>query len=292
MILLKTDNPLHPDHFLQIVPPIGIPLWMEGMIDKKDAHAVAIVGTRKPSLYGIELARDIATIAAKKGWTVVSGFARGIDTEAHRAALVAGGRTIAVLGTGLDNLYPEENIALAREVAAQGALLSQFHPEVRPLRRNFPIRNRTIALLARFTVVVEAGMRSGSLITARHALETGRYVYIAPGQIGEERFNGNRLFLQKAAGNQRVSLLTDIDAIFATPESSVCPETVPPMTLPDDLSPEERHIITTLAGMPLTFDDLVVQTAIPASALPAVLLPLLMRGLIAEEPGNRYRINH
>ncbi len=289
MILLKTDNPLHPDLFLRIEPPIGVPLWMEGMIDSGDARAIAIVGTRKPSRYGIGLARDIATRAAKAGWTVVSGFARGIDTEAHRAALAAGGRTIAVLGTGLDAIYPEENIALVDEVSQQGALLSQFPPGTGPLRHNFPIRNRTIALLARHTVVVEAGEQSGSLITARHAIEAGRKVFVAPGPVGAESFRGNHLFLQQTAGNRLVTLLTDLDLLFAGETPASAPTPAP---LPEDLSPEERRIVTALAAAPRTFDEIVEETDIPAFLLPATLLPLLMRGLVVEEPGNQYRMNH
>ncbi len=289
MILLKTDNPLHPDRFLRITPPIGVPLWMEGMIEATDERAIAVVGTRKPSRYGIGIAREIATRAAKAGWTLVSGFARGIDTESHRAALAACGRTIAVLGTGLDALYPEENIALADEVSQHGALLSQFPPGTGPLRHNFPIRNRTIALLARLTVVVEAGEKSGSLITARHALDAGRKVFVVPGPMGEESFRGNHQFLHQTAGNRRVTLLTDLDLLFTEETPTTVPTAIP---LSEDLSPEERRIVSVLATAPRTFDEIVEGTDIPASFLPATLLPLLMRGIVVEEPGNRYRMNH
>ncbi len=293
MIVLRTDNPLHPDHFLRIDPAIGVPLWMEGMFEAADARAIAIVGTRKPSLYGIELARDIATAAAKSGITVVSGMARGIDTEAHRAALAAGGRTIAVLGTGLENIYPEENVALARDIAKSGAVITQFPPETTPRPRNFPIRNATIALLTNATVIVEAGVRSGSLVTGRHAVEAGRPVQVAAGPLDDENFRGNYEFLKKYEGNRLVSLLAARDGFLADlPAHTVAAKKAPAVNL-EELDPIEQAVVRALTGRSesCSFDDITETTGLPAATLPAVLLPLVLKGVVAEEPGNRYRIN-
>ena len=293
MIVLRTDNPLHPDNFLRVIPAIGVPLWMEGMIDAADSRAIAIVGTRKPSLYGIELARDIATAAAKNGITVVSGMARGIDTEAHRAALAAGGRTIAVLGTGLENIYPEENIALARDIAKSGAVITQFPPETTPRPRNFPIRNATIALLSNTTVIVEAGVRSGSLVTGRHAVEAGRPVHVAAGPLDDENFRGNYEFLKKYAGNRLVSLLAARDGFLADlPAHIAAAQKAPAPTVNlEELDPIEQAVVRALTGRDAcSFDDITETTGLPAATLPAVLLPLVLKGVVAEEPGNRYRI--
>ncbi len=289
MIVLRADNPLHPDHFLRREPPIGLPLWMEGMLERADARAVAVVGTRKPSLYGIELARNIAAAVARHGITVVSGLARGIDTEAHRAALNAGGRTIAVLGTGLDNLYPEENIALAADIAKSGALLSQFEPGTRPLPRHFPLRNRTIALLADATIIVEAGERSGSLVTGRHAIEAGRTVHVAGGEVDAKGFRGSYEFLKKNQGDPRVRLLSSLDDLFGALPSPDAPPAAP-APIPDDLSPAARAVVEFLRehGEDAAFDEIVEHTGLPAHDLPALLLPLVIRGVVAEMPGNRY----
>lgn len=295
MIVLRADNPLHPDHFLQLLPAIGVPLWMEGILEAADARAIAIVGTRKPSLYGIELARDIATTAAKNGITVVSGMARGIDTEAHRAALTAGGRTIAVLGTGLENIYPEENIALARDIAKCGAVITQFPPETTPRPRNFPIRNATIALLANVTVIVEAGVRSGSLVTGRHAVEAGRPVQVVAGPLDDENFRGNYEFLKRYEGNRLVSLLAARDGFLAgLPAHTVAAKKTPGHAVNiEELDPTEQAVVRALTGRgeSCSFDDITETTGLPAATLPAVLLPLVLKGVVAEEPGNRYRIN-
>jgi DNA processing protein len=174
-------------------------LWLQGTVEPDDALAVAIVGARRASAYGLEVAEQLASDLAARGVTVVSGFARGIDTAAHRGALAAGGRTIAVLGAGIDVVYPPENVALAREVAAHGALLTQFAPGMPPLPQNFPTRNRTLAALALGVVVVEAAERSGSLITAGFAGDLGREVFAVPGKITSPTSSGTHKLLRDGA---------------------------------------------------------------------------------------------
>jgi DNA processing protein len=174
-------------------------LWMRGELQRDDALAIAIVGTRRASAYGLAAAERLAFDLAAHGVTIVSGLARGIDTAAHRGALEAGGRTVAVLGSGLQVIYPPENGELARTIERRGALVSQFPPGVPPLAGNFPARNRTLAGLALGVVVVEAPERSGALITAGLAGELGREVFAVPGQITIETGRGSNRLIQDGA---------------------------------------------------------------------------------------------
>jgi DNA processing protein len=174
-------------------------LWVRGAVTEDDELAVAVVGARRATPYGIEVAERLAGDLAARGVTIVSGFARGVDTAAHRAALAAGGRTIAVLGAGIDVVYPPENVALAREIVARGALVSQFPPGTPPLPYNFPTRNRTLAGLALAVIVVEAAERSGSLITAGFAADLGREVFAVPGKITAPTSAGTNGLLRDGA---------------------------------------------------------------------------------------------
>lgn len=174
-------------------------LWVRGTLERDDALAIAVVGTRRATVYGLEAAERLAFDLAAGGVTVVSGLARGIDTAAHRGALAAGGRTIAVLGCGVDVAYPPENRALADEIAGHGALMSQFAPGTPPCPGYFPARNRTIAGLALGVVVVEAGERSGALITAGLAGDLGREVFAVPGRITSDTSRGANRLIQDGA---------------------------------------------------------------------------------------------
>ena len=172
---------------------------MRGEITASDALAIAVVGARRASAYGLEVAERLAFDLAARGVTIVSGLARGIDTAAHRGALAAGGRTIAVLGCGIDIVYPPENGRLMRQIETQGAVVSQFAAGTRPLAYNFPTRNRTLAGLALGVVVVEAGERSGALVTAGCAGDLGREVYAVPGRITAEESRGAHALLRDGA---------------------------------------------------------------------------------------------
>ena len=174
-------------------------LFARGALNDDDALAVAIVGSRRPTPYGLAVAERLASDLAVRGVTIVSGLARGIDTAAHRGALAAGGRTLAVLGCGLDVVYPLENRALARAIEAQGALVSQFAPGVPALPGHFPARNRTLAGLALGVVVVEAADRSGALITAGFAGDLGREVFAVPGRITSPTSAGAHRLIQDGA---------------------------------------------------------------------------------------------
>jgi DNA processing protein len=194
---LEADHAEYPAALRALAPAPA--LWVRGTLRAEDQLAVAIVGARRASPYGIEVAERLANDLAARSVTIVSGLARGIDTAAHRGALAAGGRTIAVLGSGVDVLYPPENAALAREIAARGALVSQFPPGAPPLAYHFPTRNRTLAALALGVVVVEAAERSGSLITAGFAGDLGREVFAVPGKITSPTSAGAHRLLKDGA---------------------------------------------------------------------------------------------
>ena len=190
----------YPANLRQVADPPPV-LFVRGRLDPSDTRAVALIGTRRATSYGQVVADRLARDLAAAGVTVVSGLARGVDTSAHRASVGAGGRTLAVLGNGLDQVYPPENTELARQIIEQnaGAVVSEFAPGVRPDAVNFPRRNRIISGLSLATVIVEAGQRSGALITADFALEQGREVLAVPGSIfGPMSVGSNQLLRQGA----------------------------------------------------------------------------------------------
>jgi DNA processing protein len=203
---ITPDDPSYPA--LLAAAPSPPALYVRGALAPRDALAIAIVGARQATPYGLAVATELAGELAARGVTIVSGFARGIDTAAHRAALDAGGRTIAVLGNGVDILYPPENGKLAERVQAAGALISQFAPGAPPLPYNFPARNRTLAGLTLGVVVVEAAERSGSLITAGFAGDLGREVFAVPGRITSAASGGAHRLIQDGA--KLITRWTDI----------------------------------------------------------------------------------
>jgi DNA processing protein len=197
MIELRPGDPRYPALLGAIPAPPR--LFVRGALEADDALALAIVGSRRPSPYGLAVAEQLASELAARGLTIVSGLARGIDTAAHRGALAAGGRTLAVLGCGLDIVYPPENAVLARTIEARGALVSQFAPGVPALAGHFPARNRTLAGLALGVVVVEAAERSGALITAGFAGDLGRETFAVPGRITSPTSAGANRLIQDGA---------------------------------------------------------------------------------------------
>ena len=299
----------HPDRILKLEPLIGLPLDIVGSILPCDAGAVAIVGSRKPTLYGIKLAEKVAETAVKSGKTVVSGLARGIDTESHRAALKYGGRTIAVLGTGINVIYPEENIGLAEEIKHSGAVISQFPPDTPPIGRNFPIRNETVAKMCSTLVLVQAAAKSGSLITARLALEYGKKVFVCPGEIGDPLFEGNYGFLKKYRGSRNLKILFDFDMLseesgyfernlelFSEKRSAEHTEITKESTILNNkkepqLDGTKKIVYNIIKSNPsgIDFDTITVLSGIGAAELPAVLLTLVLEGIVSELNGKIYK---
>lgn len=232
--------------------------------------AVAIVGTRSTSAYGERITRELATAFARAGATVVSGLARGIDAAAHRAALDVNGRTVAVLGTGIDVPYPAAHASLHRAIADHGLLLSEHAPGERATAGSFPRRNRLIAALAQLVVVVEAGARSGALITAGHALDLGRTVAAVPGPIDAP---------QSAGANE---LLRDGAAVIASVADAVAllGLTEPVRRPPPELGGDERTVWDSLAGGPADLDSLAARSGLPARRCIAAVTTLELAGAV------------
>jgi DNA processing protein len=265
-------------------------LYVRGTLVPEDAQAVAIVGMRKCSLYGQEQAERLAGGLARSGFTIVSGLARGIDTAAHRAALAAGGRTIAVLGSGLDRLYPPENARLAEAVAARGALLSEFPMTTEPRAENFPRRNRLLAGLAMGVIVAEAGKQSGSLITARLAGEFGKEVFAVPNRVDAPGAAGVHALLRDGA--KLVESVADVleefpDLGLAAPpgEGDAAQAT---LDLKVRLSAEEGRLLEVLDDEPLAADAIAARAGLEAARVSGALTLLELKGLVRSLPGGRF----
>lgn len=266
-------------HTIDAAPPV---LYMRGELSSTDAWAVAIVGTRRATRYGRQVADELAAALAAQGITVVSGLARGVDGVAHRAALRAGGRTLAVLGSGVDKIYPPEHRHLADEIRAHGAILSDYAPGTPPDAVNFPPRNRIIAGLSLATVVVEAGESSGALITARFALEQGREVFAVPGSIYAPLSVGpNRLIRDGAR-----PLLSVDDLLDALNVSRVAQYRQARLALPDD--PVEAQLLSLLENESLHVDELSVQANLPVSEVSAALTMMELKGLVRQVGSMHY----
>jgi DNA processing protein len=272
--------------------PIDLPppfLLVRGALLREDGFAMAIVGSRRASAYGLRMAERLAGDLGGRGVTIVSGLARGIDTAAHRGALGVGGRTVAVLGSGVDVVYPPENRRLAVEAAEAGAVVSQFPMGTSPLPHHFPARNRVIAGLTLGTVVVEAAERSGALITARCAGELGREVYAVPGNVSSSGSQGTNGLIQDGA--KLVQGWEDVVAEWPSDWRRAL-RTLP--AAPDQpgtagaVEPGERAILAMLGDDPVAVDAVVERSGLPSSEVSAGLMALELRGLVRRMTGQRY----
>ena len=266
--------------------PLPPPVFVRGSITADDGLAVAIVGARRASSYGIEVAERLASDLAARGVTIVSGLARGIDTAAHRGALAAGGRTIAVLGHGIDVCYPPENRALADEIAAHGALVSQFFPGTEPRAWRFPERNRTLAGLALGVVVVEAAERSGALITAGAAADFGREVYAVPGRITSDSAAGPHGLLRDGATLVR-SWMDIVQELPSPWRNSVREARI--STVPGALSADEAAVLAALAVDDAQhIENVIARSGIVPARAGAALLSLELSGRARQLEGQRW----
>jgi DNA processing protein len=266
---------------IPVAPPF---LFVHGELSRDDGLAVAVVGSRRATAYGLRTAERLATDLAARGVTVVSGLARGVDTAAHRGALAAGGRTIAVLGSGVDVPYPPENRRLARDVAKAGAVVSPFPMGTPPLPHHFPVRNRVIAGLALGAVIVEAAEKSGALITARHAGELGREVYAVPGNVSSAVSEGTNRLIQDGAKLVRdwEDVVAEWPAAWRRALRSVAPSEVA------SASPAEGRVLNLLGDEPVGIDGLIEGSRLPAGEVASSLMTLELRGLARQLPGQRY----
>jgi len=278
----------YPDLLRQIYDP-PIVLYVRGELLPKDKNSVAMVGSRMSTHYGIEVARKLAYQLAYLGVTVVSGGARGVDSAAHQGALSAKGRTIVVLGTGINLVFPPENAELYERVASNGAVLTQF-PFNRPGdKQTFPIRNRLVAGMTLGTVVVEANLTSGALITANFANEYGRQVFAVPGRIDSPRSKGCHDLIKKGAKlcEGAEDILSEFEYLF--PPSNKSPSAVETGVLPAiELSANEQKVYDVLSAEETGIDDVIRKSGLPASAVSVVLLSLEMKRLIRQLPGKLF----
>ncbi|MFN3704885.1 MAG: DNA-processing protein DprA [Thermoflexales bacterium] len=269
------EDPDYPRLLAQVpdAPPV---LFVRGTLSPQDEWAVAIVGTRRASLYGKQVADMLATELARASVVVVSGLARGIDAVAHEAALKAGGRTLAVLGCGVDVVYPPEHARLAQRIVEHGALISDYPPGTPPDAQNFPPRNRIISGLSLGVVVVEADERSGALITAQFAAEQGRDVFAVPGNIFNQSSRGTNQLIREGA-----KVVTNVQCILEELNLERAPEQLAlSQAVPEDET--ERQLLAQLSHDPVEMDVLVRALGLPPDQVAARLALMELRGLVRQ----------
>jgi DNA processing protein len=285
LAILTESHPGYPRVLREIHDPPGV-LFVRGRIEPQDALAIAIVGTRHATPYGLQQAERLAGSLARAGLTIVSGLARGIDAAAHRGALAAGGRTLAILGSGVLNIYPPEHAALADEVAARGALLGELPPRGEPLPGTFPQRNRIISGLSLGVIVVEAGQQSGALITARLAMEQGREVFAVPGRVDSRTSHGCHRLIRDGA--KLVETADDVleelgPLVEAAPRADGQVTHHPAELLLNEL---EQQVLAAVTSEATPIDGLVAATGLPVPQVLATLSVLEMRHLIRRLSGS------
>ncbi len=279
--VLTWDDQAYPDRLRQIVQSPFV-LYIKGQLLAEDAWAVAIVGTRRYSSYGRQVAENISHTLARNGITIISGLARGIDGIAHRTAIDAGGRTIAVLGSGLDILYPPEHRALAEEISKEGALISDYPLGTPPDGSNFPPRNRIISGLSKIIIVIEAGERSGALITATYAAEQGKEVFAVPGKISAPMSKGTNLLIKQGAH----PLLDPQDVLDLLNMTLVAEQRVIRKALPSD--PKEAVLYQAVGEEPLHVDEICSQVNLPIEEVTSTLALMELKGMVRKTFGMKY----
>jgi len=281
--LITREDADYPEPLRQITDA-PLVLYVKGSLERTDFPAVAVVGVRQPTHYGSNTAKKIAYQLSYSGLTVVSGLARGVDACAHQAALAAKGRTIAVIGSGLNCLYPPEHDELADRICDSGALLSEFPMNLQADKRTFPMRNRIVSGLSVGVLVIEAGDTSGALITANMAAEQGRTVYAVPGKIDSPKSKGTNRLIQSGAKlvTSAADILDDFGLLFRDPPR------LRPKPRPNNLSPDELQIYEALGDDEIDFDAIIARSGLPTPQVSSTLLALEIRKLVKTLPGGRY----
>jgi DNA processing protein len=290
-VLIQSDEN-YPAMLREIYDP-PLVLYVKGELTAKDKNAVAMVGSRSTTHYGIETARKLAYQLAYVGVTVVSGGARGIDTAAHQGALAAKGRTVCVLGTGINIVFPPENAELFGRIAENGAVITQFSFNRNGDRQSFAIRNRIIAGMTLGTVVVEADLHSGALITSNFATEYGRQVFAVPGRIDSPRSKGCHDLIKKGAKlcEGAEDILSEFEYLF--PGSNRPPSPGETGVLPAlELSANEQKVYDALDDEERTIDEVIRKSSLPSSAVSVALLSLEMKRAVKQLPGKLFVRNH
>lgn len=280
--LLTWDSPEYPDYLREIPTPPPL-LYMQGELREADRWAVAVVGTRKLTVYGRQVTHDLVAGLVRHNITIVSGLARGIDAVAHKTAVELGGRTIAVIGSGLDAIYPTENQQLARAISSgHGAVLSEYGLGVQPEAKNFPPRNRIISGLSLGVLIVEAGERSGALITTNFAAEQNRDVFAVPGNINSPASKGTNRLIQQGA---RLVMSVE-DILEELNVHMVAEHTAVQMALPE--TAEEVALYAHLSAQPVHIDDLSRASSLPTALVSSTLTIMELKGMVQQVGGMNY----
>jgi len=286
--IIPFNSPRYPKRLLDIAD-FPLILYVQGQLLKdEDQRSLAVVGTRQASVYGYEIAKQISQQLTRAGFTIISGLARGIDTAAHQGALESeGGRTIAVLGSGLSRLYPTENAALAKKICHSGALISEFSMATPPDKQNFPQRNRIVSAMGVLgTILIEAPEHSGAMLTARLAHEQGRPVYAFPGRIDQETFKGNHRLIKE----KKAELIENVEDVLNRFRN--CPL---PLKFKENqkssipLEKEEEDLIERLPIQEASIEELMLQTNYPIARLNSLLMSLVLKKRVKEYPGKIYK---
>lgn len=279
--ILTWQDETYPQRLKEIDQPPPV-LYLRGEYLPDDLFAVAIVGTRRVTPYGRQITEELSAFLAAHGITVISGLARGVDAIAHQAALKAGGRTLAVLGSGVDKIYPPEHRALAEQIMEHGALLSDYAPGTPPDASNFPPRNRIISGLSLAVVVVEAGETSGALITAEFAAEQGREVFAVPGSILAPQSKGTNKLIQNGA----LPLLSVNDLMQALDLARMGEQKAIRKIMPSD--PTEAQLLSVIGSEPLHVDEIRSQSGLPIEKVSAALALMELKGMVRQVGGMQY----
>ncbi|HEX9060388.1 MAG TPA: DNA-processing protein DprA [Clostridia bacterium] len=289
--VITIQDELYPYYLKNIYDP-PVVLYYKGTIQKNE-KMVAVVGSRKASGYGLKMAEKLSEQLSENGITVISGLARGIDTYAHRGAMKSSGRTIAVLGCGIDIVYPWENKLLMEKITTQGAVISEYIPGVQPRPQNFPARNRIISGASLGVVVIEAGERSGSLITADFALEQGRDVFAVPGNIESSTSIGTNRLIKEGA--KIVTCIEDILEELCGTSPVERPKKIvskkPLVNKFTELDIEETAVVEKLVDEPLHIDALALKCEMAVQTVSSILVMLELKGVVEQLPGKIFKLN-
>ena len=279
--ILTWEDQAYPQRLKEIDQPPPV-LYIRGDYLHEDLFAVAIVGTRRVTAYGRQITEELSGFLAAKGITVISGLARGVDAIAHQTALKAGGRTIGVLGSGVDRIYPPEHRILAEKMMEQGAIVSDYAPGTPPDASNFPPRNRIISALSLAVVVIEAGETSGALITAEFAAEQGREVFAVPGSILAPQSKGTNKLIQRGA----LPLLSVDDLMQALDLTRMGEQKAARKIIPADET--EARLMNVLGSEPLHVDEIRNQAELPIEKVSATLALMELKGMVRQVGGMNY----
>lgn len=289
--IMTPEDKDYPEN-LKHIPDPPIVLYIKGALKEQDKFSIAIVGSRRASFYGLSSTTDFAGSLSRQGFAIVSGLARGIDACAHQGALKQGGRTLAVMGSGFNHIYPAENKELSEAIAKTGAVISEFPIDAEPLKQNFPRRNRVISGLSLGVLVVEAARNSGALITADFALEQGREVFALPGKIDSRTAFGTNALIKQGA--KLVSCVDDIleefsfDIIGNLKRQRTNDALPLCLTKSEPLSEDEARLYSLISHQPILLDEIAERADITISKLSPVLLKLQIQRLIRQLPGKQF----